>query len=137
MNVKEIVLHHSASPDGAVQNWGQIRRYHMDNRGWKNIGYHWGIELVCYDYEIMIGRFENENGAHCPGHNQTALGICLVGNFDLNAVPPRQWQPALKLVRQLMKNHGLQPSDIYGHGELKATACPGRHFDLDKFRGEL
>lgn len=137
MKVNKAIIHHSASRDGKVQNWGQIRRYHMVNRGWSNIGYHYGIEVVEHDYEIMIGRFENEQGAHCPGQNRQAIGICLVGNFEKTSVPLRQWQPALKLVRQIMTNHNLQPSDIYGHRDFKNTACPGKHFDMDLFRSEL
>ncbi len=139
MKVDKAIIHHSASPDGKIHDWGSIRRYHTINKGWNAIGYHYGIELVMYDYEIMIGRFENENGAHCPqgGNNRKALGICLVGNFELNPVPARQWQPALKLVRQIMANHDLTPDDIYGHRDFKNTKCPGKLFDMDKFRNEL
>lgn len=137
MRIEKIIIHHSATADGKVHNWGAIRRYHMVNRGWKNIGYHYGIELVGYDYEIIIGRFENESGAHCPGHNNSSMGICLVGNFEKNPVPDRQWKPAVKLVKQLIKNHNLKPSDVYGHRDFKSTKCPGKHFDLEKFRSEL
>jgi N-acetyl-anhydromuramyl-L-alanine amidase AmpD len=137
MNVDKIIIHHSASTDGKIQNWGQIRRYHVDNRGWSNIGYHYGIELVGYDYEILVGRWENENGAHCPGQNKSALGICLVGNFELSPVPARQWQSAIKLVRQLCVNHDLTPDYVYKHSNFKATACPGKYFDLEKFKDDL
>jgi hypothetical protein len=137
MKTNKIILHHSASKDGNIKNWGQIRRYHINQRGWVNIGYHYGIELVDYDYEILVGRFENENGAHCPGQNSQALGICLVGNFQWHPVPLLQWHKALKLVRQLMANHNLKPEDVYGHREFKATACPGKNFDMDKFRNDL
>jgi hypothetical protein len=139
MKVKRILIHHSASVDGKIQNCGQIRRYHMVNRGWDAIGYHYILELVEYDYEIMIGRFEDEQGAHCPegNNNREALGVCLVGNFEKYPVPPRQWQPALKLVRQLLTNHNLTPEDVYGHRDFKNTACPGRYFDMKLFRNEL
>ncbi len=137
MKVKKIIIHHSASVDGKTQNWGQIRRYHTQQRGWLDIGYHYGIELVDYDYEIMLGRFENESGAHCPGQNNEALGICVVGNFEKTPVPDEQWGKTLKLVRQLMKNHKLTKNDIYGHRDFKATACPGKYFDMKKFKGKL
>ena len=60
MKVDKIIIHHSAGPDSKIQNWGQIRRYHIDHNGWRDIGYHYGIELVGYDYEILLGRWENE-----------------------------------------------------------------------------
>ena len=137
MKVSEIILHHSATHDGAATNWSEIRFYHTALRGWKNVGYHYGLELIGNEYEILLGRFENENGAHCPGHNQTALGICLVGNFELNPIPPDQYQLVLKLVRQLMRNHHITIQKVYGHRELADTLCPGRYFDLDAFRRDL
>ena len=137
MNIKKIIIHHSASVDGKTQNWGEIRRYHTVSKGWLDIGYHYGIELVDYDYEVLIGRFEDENGAHCPGQNDKALGICIVGNFEKMPVPLEQWAKALKLVRQLIKNHNLSRGDIYGHRDFKATACPGQYFDMSKFKSEL
>ena len=133
----KIIIHHSASVDGRTHNVGQIRRYHMVNRGWRNIGYHYMIELVEYDYEIMIGRFEHENGAHCPGQNKQSIGICLVGNFEKLTVPQRQWEPAKSLVRQLLNNHSLKANDVYRHSDFKNTACPGKNFDIEQFRAEL
>ena len=137
MKVSEIILHHSASHDGMATNWSQIRFYHTALRGWKNVGYHYGIELVGQDYEVLLGRFENEDGAHCPGHNSKALGVCLVGNFEENYVPSEQYQLALKLVRQLMRNHNILLPNVYGHRELADTLCPGKYFDLDAFRRDL
>lgn len=137
MKVDKAIIHHSASVDGKTQNWGQIRRYHTQNKGWLDIGYHYGIELVGYDYEVLVGRFEDQNGAHCPGQNRYALGICLVGNFEKHPVPAEQWEKALKLVRQIMANHSLTRTDIYGHRDFRATVCPGKHFSLKKFRNEL
>ena len=137
MKVDKIIIHHSATPDGKTQNWGAIRRYHTQQKGWLDIGYHYGIELVDYDYEVLIGRFEDETGAHCPGQNKKAIGICVVGNFEKMPVPDEQWAKALKLVRQLMRNHNLTKNDIYGHRDFKQTVCPGKHFDIKKFRGEL
>ena len=137
MRVSEIILHHSATHDGTATNWNQIRFYHTALRGWKNVGYHYGLELIGNEYEILLGRFENENGAHCIGHNRTALGICLVGNFELNPVPPDQYQLVLKLVRQLMRNHHITIQKVYGHRELADTLCPGRYFDLNAFRRDL
>lgn len=137
MNANKIIMHHSASIDGQAQNWGEIRRYHIHKRGWSNIGYHYGIEVVDYDYEILIGRFEHENGVHCTGQNSQAIGICMVGNFEKHPVPLLQWHKALRLVRQIMKTHDLKPTDVYGHRDFKATACPGKKLDMEKFRDEL
>lgn len=137
MKVNKIIIHHSASHDGRTQNWGELRRYHVRNNGWRDIGYHYGIEIVEYDYEVILGRFENETGAHCPGQNSQAIGICLIGNFEKVTVAPAQWDKALRLVRQIMDNHELKTTDVYGHRDFKATACPGKNFDMALFRRQL
>lgn len=137
MKVNKIILHHSATADSRTVSWGAIRRYHMVDRGWLAIGYHYGIELVDYDYEIMIGRFEDENGAHTVGQNKQAIGVCLVGNFDKMPVPQRQWKPALKLVRNILYRYDLSRSDVYGHRDFANKSCPGKHFDMKRFRGDL
>jgi hypothetical protein len=39
------------------------------------------------------------------------------------------------LIRFLQDRYGMPRSHIYGHGQLKATNCPGRNFDYaDLFR---
>ena len=137
MKVNKIIIHHSLTVDNQRVSWGAIRRYHMQQRGWVNIGYQYGIELVDYDYEILIGRFESEDGAHTIGHNKDSVGVCVVGNFDKLQVPKRQWVPALRLVNDIMWRYSLTPSDVYGHRDFADKSCPGKHFSMELFRSEL
>lgn len=136
MKVDKVIIHHSLTADDKRVSWGAIRRYHMQ-RGWTNIGYTYGIELVNYDYEIMVGRFESQDGAHTIGQNKKSIGICVVGNFDKLEVPKRQWDPALALVRDILKRYGMTPDDVYGHRDFANKSCPGKHFDMQKFRHDL
>lgn len=139
MRPEIIVLHHSATQDGPTVSWGAIRRYHVEQRGWKDIGYHFGIELLHLDYEVVLGRMPTEPGAHCLGWNFRSLGICCVGNFDAYGPDPGMWATALKLVRSLMGIYGIERARVIGHREAAqdGRSCPGRLFDLEKFRGEL
>ena len=137
MKIKRIIIHHSLTADGKMVNWGAIRRYHVKQRGWHDIGYHYGIELVDYDYEILVGRFECITGAHVRGHNKDTLGICVVGNWDKLKVPKQQWDKAILLVQDILKRHSLKASDVYGHCEFARKSCPGKNFDMDKFRKDL
>lgn len=133
-----IVIHHSLTKDGQTVSWGAIRRYHTQVQGWRDIGYHYGIELVGDYYEILLGRLENEAGAHCIGANDKSIGICCVGNFDEAPPPDRQWQVCLNLTRQLMQEYRIDPGHVFGHREwAESRTCPGKHWDMGLFRALL
>jgi hypothetical protein len=140
LSVEHIILHHSLTKDSKTVSWNAIRRYHTQDLGWRAIGYHFGIELIDDHYEILTGRMMGENGAHCRemGMNGKSIGICFLGNFDLIAPCPDQWNLGLKLVRTLMSVFGIPREQISGHREFATyKSCPGALFDLDKFREDL
>ncbi len=163
MKPTDILLHHSLTKDGQTVSWNAIRAYHTSwkcegyvvkaesvpalisqgapvQKPWRDIGYHFGIELVGSRYEILTGRMMTEPGAHCAayGMNSRSIGICLVGDFDIAPVPVAQLALALRLVRSLMQIFQIGPSHVYGHRELaRYKSCPGVKFDLDQFRTDL
>lgn len=135
-----IILHHSLTRDGQTVSWNAIRKYHTRDLGWRDIGYHFGIELVGDHYEILLGRQLDETGAHCrqKNMNRKSFGICLVGNFDDHKIPEAQWNLALKLVRSLMHVFTISLENIKGHCEYaNYKTCPGKNFSLTAFRSLL
>jgi hypothetical protein len=143
MTPTEIILHHSATKDSGTVSWNAIRRYHVNECVWGDIGYHFGIELTPDkgyapgSYEILMGRMPDVPGAHTKDHNQTSLGVCFVGAFDSEPVPAMQWEKGLALVRWLCRNWGIPVARVFGHREFANKTCPGLLFDLDRFRCEL
>ena len=139
MNPRNIIIHHSLTKDGKTVSWNAIRKYHL-SLGWRDIGYHYGIELVDDHHEILVGRMMNESGAHCKQQNMNyrSLGICCIGNFDVDHVPKKQWQLCLKLVRSLVDVLQLPIDNIYGHNAFAHyKSCPGTNWSMDNFRREL
>jgi hypothetical protein len=63
----------------------EIRRWHVQQRGWRDIGYHWVIDR---DGAVAPGRKETEVGAHVEGHNRGTIGICLLGGYGASADDP-------------------------------------------------
>ncbi len=135
-----IVLHHSFTADHKTVSWGNIRRYHVEECRWRDIGYHFGIEDIAGRQEILTGRLMDETGAHCRqnGMNRCSLGICLVGNFDDEEPPEEQWEVAVKLVRSFQAVLRIPRVRVYGHREFADyKTCPGRAFSMTAFREEL
>lgn len=138
-NPEYIIIHHSATKQGDAETF---RRAHMA-KGWRDIGYHYVIGNGTYsgDGEVETGRPENESGAHCSadGMNFKSIGICLVGNFDIDKPTIAQMEALKRLCRDIMARYKIPVSKVLGHGEVKgaATNCPGRYFDMAEFRKRL
>lgn len=134
---RRIILHHSATKDNQTFSWNDIRRYHTVTRGWRDIGYHFGIEDIEGGIELIVGRFVGEIGAHCKGYNSDSVGICMVGNWSLESPDKYRWEKCLTLVRHLMFFLYIPREQVFGHRELAATECPGLLFNIDQFRRDL
>lgn len=128
----KIIIHHSATTDGLVlKDFDAIKRYHINENGWRDIGYHYVIESVSNQYQIIPGRGENEEGAHCVGQNTQSIGICLVGDFTKQEPPEGQIQTLVYLIKDIYKRYG--PLPIYGHKDFNSTSCPGK-LSIEKVR---
>ena len=49
---KYIIIHHSATADGRTHEWKGIDRYHTVEKGYDDIGYHFGLERVG-DFQML------------------------------------------------------------------------------------
>jgi|WetSurSiteA1Bulk_404760.scaffolds.fasta_scaffold00002_28 N-acetylmuramoyl-L-alanine amidase len=136
-----IILHHSLTKDSGTVSWSAIRNYHVHTNGWKDIGYHFGIEKVTNPndsylvYEILLGRFADMVGSHVEGHNYGSLGICFVGNYDEEEPSSTMINKGVDLVSWLCRLYKIKPEYILGHRDFNShKSCPGKLFDVEKFR---
>lgn len=139
-----IVIHHSLTPDGVVKDWDAIRRYHIEVKGWKDIGYNLGIEKIGDRYEVLAGRAIGEVGAHALGFNAKSIGICFVGNFDVSPPPSEMLFLGSSVCRGLQRRFHIFRDQVIGHretyplmGESVQKSCPGNQFDMASFRSRL
>ena len=137
MTPEYIIIHHSAGKDTADHDYVAIKEFHTIMRHWRDIGYHFCVEMSGPYYEVTLGRMWNEQGAHCIGYNARSLGVCCVGNFDAGLVPQDQWELAKKLVKSLTCLFDIPIKNVLGHNEVYTTACPGKNFNMKTFRKEL
>lgn len=70
-------------------------------------------------------RADNDEGAHCKGHNFDSLGVCLEGNFDTEIPTNEQVVVLEDLLRKLCVEYKISFLDIYPHNEFRNTSCYG------------
>lgn len=137
--IKRVVLHHTASAEG-VLTWEDIRRIHVEDNGWRDIGYHAGVVRSGPDFDVVNGRMFELPGAHAKGANADSLGVVFEGNFEIELPHRRQIEVGVALVASLCFRYAIDPlAHIVGHRDVgtTATVCPGRWFPLDEIRGRV
>lgn len=130
----KIILHCSATREGQDVSTETIRDWHVNGNGWRDIGYHWVIEL---DGTVHEGRHMGDSGAHTKGHNKEGIGICYVGGLAADGKTPKDTMTEMQetalrsLVSYCRYVYGAQ-IPLHGHNEFSAKACPS--FDVvEKF----
>ena len=128
-----IILHCSATREDRRYTAEACREDHMKHRGYKDIGYHFYIEL---DGTVKEGRPIEQIGAHCQGHNKHSIGICLEGGLDRHGKPAdtRTGGQEIALLNLLARLKEEYPNAlIVGHNTLNPDkACPC--FDTAEYR---
>lgn len=105
----------------------EIRRWHIEERRWKDIGYHYVIDR---DGTIAKGRLDSVVGAHVSGRNANSLGVCLIGGYSgkktdafENHYTPEQDRALRGLITRLRTQYP-QITTVSGHNQHAARECP-------------
>lgn len=121
MIINAVTVHVSDSPQGRGDDAETIHNWHVQ-RGFDGIGYHF---VILEDGSIQAGRPEYWQGAHVSGHNQSNIGICLIG--EGGDATDEQLDSLFQLIRGLENKYGKL--DVSGHRDYTETkTCPG--FDV-------
>lgn len=147
-----MIIHHSAGTNTS-SDWAAVVRsiwdYHVNVRGWDDIGYNWLIDPNGVLYE---GRGNDRQGAHFCGYNTETMGCCMMGTYT--SIKPGD--AAIETLIGLMawkcfelnfdptetahhNSSGLDLKRVSGHRDGCSTECPGTSFynDFDNLLGEI
>lgn len=133
-HIDEVIIHCAdtrpawLSGANSIEKVKEIRRWHVEERGWSDIGYHFIIDR---DGTVAEGRPVEAPGAHVKGHNTNSIGICLLGGhgstrndkFEDNFTDAQD--KALRNLLQRLKIEHPEIRKISGHNEYANKACPG------------
>lgn len=122
--IKEIILHCSATPEGKDYTVDTIRKWHKA-RGFNNIGYHY---VIYRDGTVHLGRPLQQIGAHTTGHNSYSIGICYIGGCAKDGRTPKDTRTLEQKLAMYQLLHDLletyPKATVHGHYEFANKACP-------------
>lgn len=130
-DIDRIIIHASATRPDQNITAKNIKRWHVEDRGWSDIGYHYVIKR---DGTLEKGRDIKNAGAHVYGYNEGSIGVCLVGGVDKFNAPEQnytanQYYSLKKLLDVLCVT--FPNADIIGHNDVSDKNCPC--FDVKKW----
>ena len=148
-------VHHTATTNDywtvadAMQQISNIAAYHINVRGWCDIGYNFIVDKWGNIYEGRAGSLTQPVvGAHAGGFNTGTVGVSMLGTYDA-APPPATQQGVAQIIGWRLGAYGIDPqgsmsyytSDggagvryrnqnvalprVFGHRDVWFTECPG------------
>lgn len=132
--VREAFIHHSEDDYRDYDSLGKqqakvraIQDFHMDSKGWSDIGYHFlifqplnGIRTA----RIFRGRTNSDVvPAAQLNHNQHTLAVCVIGNGAIDDMK----QSTMDAIVSVLHLYSTLTT-LGGHRDVVATQCPGDLF---------
>jgi hypothetical protein len=149
------IIHHTAwagdmdyGPTEAPAVIRAIHEFHMNRRGWGDIGYNFLVDRFGNVYEGRAGGIDRAViGAHAQGFNRGTIGVAVLGTFNRVGPTPEAleataqllaWQFALHRIdvygevqfvsggsRLYPRGTRVRLPKIFGHRNVGVTECPG------------
>jgi hypothetical protein len=149
------VLHHTAGPNTystvaeAEQQIRNDQRYHIQSRGWCDLGYNFVVDKWGNIYEGRANSMtEPVIGVHAGGFNTGTVGIAMLGTYsDVNPSAATR-EAVAEVIGWRLGAYGVNPQGmmtyttgvgensrflnqtvalprVFGHRDVAYTACPG------------
>jgi N-acetyl-anhydromuramyl-L-alanine amidase AmpD len=123
-----IIIHCAATKASMDIGYDEIRKWHVDQNGWDDVGYHF---IIRRNGKLEKARPEGYSGAHAPSHNSRSIGICLVGGMADDGGPENnftleQFLTLKDLVNMIMEKYS-DITEVLGHCDVQENKpnCPG------------
>ena len=122
--INKIIVHCTATKRDHNVTTDDLRKWHVDENGWSDIGYHFFIDLEGCVHEC---RPIEKTGAHTFGHNYDSIGIAYAGGLGSdNAWHDTRNDQQKQTLEELLCSLKLSyyNAKIYGHNYFSSKACP-------------
>ena len=141
----EVYIHHTVAIDSdatpniwetmhEVTTWMQRLQTIRPDLG-KDVPYNYVGFFMPDELVICEGRGSHRSGAHTIGHNRSAIGLAVHGNFNLPTFGLTSYLPAIGAFLWSLQVNKLPflgtnhppGRDVFGHRDVYQTACPGNN----------
>lgn len=148
------VVHHTESGNDytPAQVPGIIRSvqaFHMQGRGWSDIGYNFVVDKFGTVWEGRAGSIAAPAiGAHTAGFNTNAVGVVVIGSYVDVQPSAASMESVSQVIGWKLASYGVNPNTsvtrvagagstkyavgttitiprVVGHGDVGSTSCPG------------
>jgi hypothetical protein len=154
--VKAMVIHHTDTTNSyttlaqAEQQVRAVYAFHVNGRGWSDIGYNFVVDRFGDIFEGRAGSItKSVLGAHTGGFNTSTMGVAALGTFTTATPPAAMVTSIAKVVAWKMSQYGanvngvvrltstgggtdkwpagqtISVNAVTGHRTFGATECPG------------
>lgn len=128
--IERMTVHHTAAlldvNSNAPARVRQHQRFHIDDRGWEDLAYHFIVDANGHVYE---GRPVTAVGDTGTNYDPTGhFLVCAEGDFNRQSIPAAQVAAVVDVLAWGAVNFGVDASTIRGHRDWAFTSCPGDGF---------
>ncbi len=153
-DLKLAVVHHADtandySPSDVPGILRSIQAFHIEGRGWSDIGYNFAVDKFGGMWEGRSGSLDGYSvGAHAEGFNTSTIGVVALGNYE-TAQPTNDLISSIgEVIAWRFANAFIDPTStvaftsggsptipagvtvnlprVVGHRDVGATDCPGQ-----------
>ena len=121
----EIIVHCSATKPSMDIGAEWIRKIHIKEKKYRDIGYHFVIRRNGAQED---GRPIEQIGSHAKSHNSGTIGICLAGGISETGRPENNFTSAqfesVQMLIGYLKERYPTIVKLSGHNDYANRACP-------------
>jgi len=117
--VDRIFLHCSASDNPSHDDVSVMRDWHVNGRGWSDVGYHFFIQK---NGNLQPGRPLAKTPAAQKGNNRGTIAVCLHGLAE-EKFTKAQYRTLIGLCNEIDGAYGGMLT-FHGHREVSTKSCP-------------
>lgn len=124
-SLQYLTVHHAGGNKGAqgIDRYQIWQNYHMDDKGWGDIAYHYIIHRNGTVYAARDIQYRGDTGTN---YNTNRHFLVVVeGSFNGHFPTAAQYQSLPVVLAWGAQRHGISTDFIGGHRDYAATSCPG------------